>query len=57
MGDGNINFVYIIEGPAGGLALKQCLPYVRCVGESWPLTQVWVRAAHRWLLVSAVNSS
>ncbi len=40
VGDGNINFVYIIEGPSGALALKQCLPFVRCVGESWPLTQV-----------------
>ncbi|KAK3280797.1 hypothetical protein CYMTET_11376, partial [Cymbomonas tetramitiformis] len=39
VGDGNINFVYIVDGPAGSLVLKQALPYVRCVGESWPLTQ------------------
>lgn len=40
VGDGNINFVYIVEGDSGSIILKQGLPYVRCVGESWPLTQV-----------------
>ncbi|KAF5828523.1 hypothetical protein DUNSADRAFT_17481 [Dunaliella salina] len=39
VGDGNINFVFIVEGPSGGVAIKQSLPYIRCVGESWPLTQ------------------
>lgn len=39
VGDGNINFVFIVEGPAGALCVKQALPFVRCVGESWPLTQ------------------
>jgi 5-methylthioribose kinase len=39
VGDGNLNFVYIIEGPRGNkIVVKQALPYVRCVGESWPLT-------------------
>lgn len=39
VGDGNLNFVYIVEGPTGSkLVVKQALPYVRCVGESWPLT-------------------
>jgi len=38
IGDGNVNFVYIIEGPTGKVVAKQALPYVRCVGESWPLT-------------------
>ena len=38
VGDGNINFVYIVRGPRGAVVLKQSLPYVRCVGESWPLT-------------------
>ncbi len=40
VGDGNINFVYIVEGPAGALCVKQSLPFVRCVGDGWPLTQV-----------------
>lgn len=35
---GNLNFVYILTGPAGIIVAKQALPYVRCVGESWPLT-------------------
>lgn len=39
VGDGNINFVYIIGGPSGEIALKQGLPYVRVVGGSMPLTQ------------------
>ncbi len=37
VGDGNINLVFIVEGPAGSLVAKQALPYVRLVGESWPL--------------------
>jgi 5-methylthioribose kinase len=39
IGDGNINYVYIVEGPTGRkLIIKQALPYVRCVGESWPMS-------------------
>ncbi|MCO5551210.1 hypothetical protein L7F22_004709 [Adiantum nelumboides] len=38
VGDGNLNFVYIIEGPCGSSVLKQSVPYVRCVGESWQLS-------------------
>ena len=37
VGDGNLNLVFIVEGPTGGLVVKQALPYVRLVGESWPL--------------------
>lgn len=37
VGDGNLNLVFLVTGPAGGVALKQALPYVRLVGESWPL--------------------
>lgn len=37
VGDGNLNFVYIVEGPAGSVCVKQALPYVRLLGESWPL--------------------
>lgn len=41
VGDGNLNLVFILRGatgaPGGGLAIKQALPYVRLVGESWPL--------------------
>src|SRR4051795_750423 len=37
VGDGNLNLVFIVTGPEGGVAVKQALPYVRLVGESWPL--------------------
>jgi 5-methylthioribose kinase len=37
VGDGNLNLVFIIKSPDGGIAVKQALPYVRLVGESWPL--------------------
>jgi 5-methylthioribose kinase len=37
VGDGNLNLVFIIKGAMGGIAVKQALPYVRLVGESWPL--------------------
>jgi 5-methylthioribose kinase len=37
VGDGNLNLVFIVKGRSGGIAVKQALPYVRLVGESWPL--------------------
>lgn len=37
VGDGNLNLVFIVKGSHGGIAVKQALPYVRLVGESWPL--------------------
>lgn len=37
VGDGNLNLVFIVRGKAGAIAVKQALPYVRLVGESWPL--------------------
>ncbi len=37
VGDGNLNLVFIVEGPTGSVVVKQALPYVRLVGESWPL--------------------
>jgi len=37
VGDGNLNLVFIVEGPSGGVVLKQALPYMRLVGDSWPL--------------------
>jgi 5-methylthioribose kinase len=38
VGDGNLNLVFIISGPEGSVVVKQALPYVRMVGESWPLS-------------------
>ncbi|XAR52877.1 S-methyl-5-thioribose kinase [Bertholletia excelsa] len=39
VGDGNLNFVYIIINSDGSLVVKQALPYIRCIGESWPMTR------------------
>ncbi|MGE3304989.1 MAG: S-methyl-5-thioribose kinase [Rhizobiaceae bacterium] len=37
VGDGNLNVVYLVDGPDGSVCVKQSLPYVRVAGESWPL--------------------
>ena len=37
VGDGNLNLVFVVGGPTGSLIVKQALPYVRLVGDSWPL--------------------
>ncbi|KAJ8530039.1 hypothetical protein K7X08_036874 [Anisodus acutangulus] len=39
VGDGNLNFVYIVVAPSGSIVIKQALPYIRCIGESWPMTK------------------
>ncbi len=37
VGDGNLNLVFIVTSPIGALIVKQALPYLRVVGEGWPL--------------------
>jgi 5-methylthioribose kinase len=37
VGDGNLNLVFIVKSNQGSLIVKQALPYVRLVGDSWPL--------------------
>lgn len=37
VGDGNLNLVFIVSGSVGKVIVKQALPYVRLVGDSWPL--------------------
>ena len=37
VGDGNLNLVFLVNGPAGAVCVKQSLPYVRAAGESWPM--------------------
>ncbi|KAG6417489.1 hypothetical protein SASPL_119670 [Salvia splendens] len=39
VGDGNLNFVYIVTAPSGSIVVKQALPYVRSIGESWPMAK------------------
>ncbi|MEY9361235.1 5-methylthioribose kinase [Bradyrhizobium yuanmingense] len=50
VGDGNLNLVFIVKGASGGIAVKQALPYVRLVGESWPLPLS--RAHYEYLALS-----
>jgi 5-methylthioribose kinase len=38
IGDGNVNLVFRVRGGAGSVIVKQALPYLRIVGEAWPLT-------------------
>ncbi|TKY71259.1 Methylthioribose kinase [Spatholobus suberectus] len=39
IGDGNLNFVFVVANSVGSFVIKQALPYIRCIGESWPLTK------------------
>ena len=38
VGDGNLNLVFLVDGPLGAVCVKQALPYVRVAGPSWPMT-------------------
>jgi len=53
VGDGNLNLVFIVEGPAGSVVVKQALPYVRLVGESWPLPLARASFEHAALVEQA----
>lgn len=42
IGDGNLNYVYRVERPGKdkrSLIVKQAVPYLRMVGEAWPLNK------------------
>ncbi|MDA7818061.1 S-methyl-5-thioribose kinase [Sulfurimonas sp.] len=42
IGDGNLNFVYLvslIDNPEKSMIVKQAVPYLRCVGEEFPLSR------------------
>ncbi len=42
VGDGNLNYVYKIrraDDPQRAIVLKQAVPYLRMVGEEWPLSR------------------
>ena len=39
VGDGNLNLVFFVENandPTNSIVVKQALPYLRVMGESWP---------------------
>lgn len=39
IGDGNLNVVHRVTGSAGSVIVKHAPPYLRVVGDAWPLTQ------------------
>jgi 5-methylthioribose kinase len=39
IGDGNVNLVFRVKSETGSVIIKQAVPYLRIVGESWPLTK------------------
>jgi 5-methylthioribose kinase len=40
IGDGNLNFVYTVKYGEKSIILKQAVPYLRCVGEEYPLSRI-----------------
>lgn len=50
VGDGNLNLVFIVKGSSGTVIVKQALPYVRLVGDSWPLPLYRAYYEHEALL-------
>lgn len=57
VGDGNLNLVFVCRDAAGnGICLKQSLPYVRLVGEEWPLTPERVIAEARGFAAAAATT-
>jgi 5-methylthioribose kinase len=39
VGDGNLNRVFRVRGPAASIIVKQALPYLKVAGRQWPLTR------------------
>ena len=53
VGDGNINMVFVIEAQDGphSAVIKQALPYVRILGDTWALTRDRIRFETQSLLL------
>src|SRR5689334_22145564 len=54
VGDGNLNLVFIVRNrraPDEGVVVKQAPPYLRVIGESWPLTRERIRFEAQALLL------
>lgn len=56
VGDGNLNLVFIVEGSKGSVIVKQALPYVRLVGDSWPLPLYRAYYEHKALVRQATRN-
>ncbi len=53
IGDGNLNMVFIVSSAnnkANSIIIKQAIPYLRCVGESYPLAKERMRYEIRSML-------
>jgi len=60
IGDGNLNYVYIIKSiqdESKALILKQAVPYLRCVGEEYPLSRERMTFEIRALTKFSQNTS
>jgi 5-methylthioribose kinase len=55
VGDGNLNLVFIVTSGGAGVVVKQALPYVRLVGESWPLPLDRAHFEHEALKAQAAH--
>ncbi|WP_099825432.1 S-methyl-5-thioribose kinase [Oceaniglobus indicus] len=55
VGDGNLNLVFIVDGADASVIVKQALPYVRLVGDSWPLPLYRAYFEHEALSRQAVR--
>jgi 5-methylthioribose kinase len=55
--DGNLNIVFVVRGSAGGVCVKQSLPFVRVAGESWPmpLERAYFEQLYLWATEPHVN--
>src|SRR5262245_41537936 len=53
VGDGNLNLIFIVKSQKAGVVVKQALPYVRLVGESWPLPLARSHYEHMALIEQA----
>lgn len=54
VGDGNLNMVFIVRNlhvPSESMVIKQALPYLRVLGESYPLTRERMRFEAQALLL------
>ena len=53
IGDGNLNVVHRVTGTAGSVIVKHAPPYLRVVGDAWPLTQDRIRIESQALQLHA----
>lgn len=56
VGDGNLNLVTLVRGPKSAIAVKQSLPYVRVVGEGWPLSTARTHYEHMALEIQGKHA-